>query len=339
MRLPQAGLDRRSVLAGIGGAGVFAPLVARAAPKITLKYGTNVPLTNPLNVRLLEAFDRIGKETNGAVEIRLFADNQLGSDAAMITQLRSGALEMYSASGVIISTLVPSASITGMGFAWKNEAQIFAGLDADLGAFIRRELAKANLIAMDRCWDVSYKTMTSSSVPIKGPDDLKGFKIRVPIGKLSFSLFQAFEAAPTTINFSEIYSALQTKIVDGTELPLLTFSSAKLWEVQKYVSITQHMWDGLWQVASARAWNSIPAEFQAIIQKHINQSALDQRRDTIEQNVAIARELPSHGVEVVKADVEAFRTKLRSTGYYPEWKEKFGPEAWALLQKYSEPLG
>jgi TRAP-type transport system periplasmic protein len=273
------------------------------------------------------------------VEIRLFADNQLGSDAAMINQLRSGALEMYSASAIIISTLVPQAAVTGIGFAWKDETQIFSGLDADLGAYVRGELAKADLVAMDRCWDVSFKTMTSSTVPIRGPDDLKGFKIRVPIGQLGFSLFQAFDAAPTTINFSEAYSALQTHIVDGTELPLLTFSSAKLWEVQKYVSITNHMWDGLWQVANAKRWNSIPAELQAVIRKHMDRSALDQRRDTVEQNTSIARDLPSHGIQVVDANRDAFRTKLAATGYYPEWKKRFGPEAWALLEKYAQRLG
>ncbi len=332
-------VTRRAVLAGAAAGVLAAPLVARAARKITLKYGTNVPVSNPLNVRLQEAFDRIARESDGGIEMRLFADNQLGSDAAMINQLRSGALEMYSASGVIISTLVPAASITGVGFAWRDEAQIFRALDADLGAFVRGELAKADLVAMDRCWDVSFKTMTSSTSPVRGPADLKGFKIRVPIGQLSFSLFQDFQAAPTTINFSETYSALQTHIVDGTEVPLLTFSSAKLWEVQKYVSITHHMWDGLWQVANAKRWNSIPAELQAVIRRNMDQSALDQRRDTVEQNIAIARDLPTHGVEVVQADPAAFRAQLRTTGYYPEWKERFGAQAWSLLQRYTEPLG
>lgn len=334
-------LGRRGMLAGAAAAavGLSTPLVARSARRITLKYGTNVPLTNPLNVRLLEAFARIDKESGGAIEMRLFADNQLGSDAAMINQLRSGALEMYSASGVIISTLVPVAAITGIGFAWKNETQIFTALDGGLGDFIRSELAKSEMIAMSRCWDVSFKTLTSSTIPIRAPADLKGFKIRVPIGQLGFSLFQAFEAAPTTINFSETYSALQTHIVDGTELPLLTFASSKLWEVQKYVSITHHMWDGLWQVANARRWNSIPSQLQDIIRRNLDQSAFDQRRDTVEQNVVIARDLPSHGVEVVAADPAMFRAKLAQTGYYPDWKAKFGPAAWSLLEKYAEPLG
>jgi tripartite ATP-independent transporter DctP family solute receptor len=339
----QTGIGRRSLLCGstILGAGLgmlSMPSIARAARTIRFKYGTNVPVTNPLNIRLNEAFTRIGEETGGEMKIQLYPDNQLGSDAAMINQIRSGALEMYSASGVIISTLVPGAAISGLGFSWKNEEQVFRALDGDLGGYVRRELLKADLIAMDRCWDVSFKTMTSSSIPIRKPEDLNGFKLRVPIGQLGFSLFQAFGASPTTINFSEVYSALQTKIVNGTELPLITFATAKLWEVQKYVSITNHMWDGLWQVANARKWNALPPEMQAIIQKHMNASALEQRKDTITQNQSIARELPTHGIEVVTVNSDDFRAKLRTTNFYPEWKEKFGNEAWTLLEKYAEPL-
>lgn len=332
---------RRAVLAGaaaMAATTLAAPMVARAARKISLKYGTNVPVTNPLNVRLQQAFDRIAKETDGGVEIRLFADSQLGSDAAMINQLRSGALEMYSASGIIISTLVPEAAITGVGFAWKDEKQIFTGLDGDLGAYVRGKLEGAGLVPMNRCWDVSFKTLTSSGAPIKAPEQLKGFKIRVPIGQLTFSLLQAFEAAPTTVNFSEAYSALQTHIVDGTDLPLLTFTSAKLWEVQKSVSLSNHMWDGLWQVCNAARWKSIPTELQTVIRKHMDQSALDQRADTIQQNIEATKVLTSHGVEVVKPDLAPFRAKLAKTSYYPDWKKNFGPEAWSLLTKYSEPL-
>ena len=252
------GTSRRQVLkatlgiSALAGA-VSSPSLVRAAP-VTLKYGTNVPSSNPLNIRLDEAFKRIRDETSGEMDIRLFPDNQLGGDSAMINQIRSGAIDGYSASGVIISTLVPGAAITGLGFAWKNEDQVFGALDADLGAFVRKELSKVSLFAMDKCWDVSFKTLTSSTKPVLKPEDLKGFKICVPVAPLIFSLFQALEAAPASINFSEAYLALQTKIVDGTDLPLITFATAKLWEVQRYVSVTNHMWDGLWQVFNARKW-------------------------------------------------------------------------------------
>ena len=130
-------------------------------------------------------------------------------------------------------------------------------MDGDLGAYIRGEIAKANLVAMDKIWDNGFRQTTSSSKPINHPDDLKGFKIRVPVSPLWTSMFKAFDAAPASINFSEVYSALQTKIVEGQENPLAIISTAKLYEVQKYCSLTNHMWDGFWFLANRRAWERL----------------------------------------------------------------------------------
>ena len=108
-------------------------------------------------------------------------------------------------------------------------------MDGELGAFVRAAIAKAGLYAFDKMWDNGYRQITSSTHPINTPDDLKGFKIRVPVSPLWTSMFKAFGASPTSINFSEVYSALQTKIVEGQENPLSLIQIAKLYEVQKYV--------------------------------------------------------------------------------------------------------
>ena len=149
-------------------------------------------------------------------------------------------------SGLILATLVPAASINGIGFAFPDYDTVWKAMDGDLGAYIRGEITKANLVVMDKIWDNGFRQTTSSTKPINGPDDLKGFKIRVPVSPLWTSMFKAFDAAPASINFSEVYSALQTKIVEGQENPLAIISTAKLYEVQKFCSLTNHMWDGFW---------------------------------------------------------------------------------------------
>ena len=115
---------------------------------------------------------------------------------------------------------------------------------------------------MDKIWDNGFRQTTSSTKPINGPDDYKGFKIRVPVSPLWTSMFKAFDASPASINFSEVYSALQTKIVEGQENPLALISTAKLYEVQKYCSLTNHMWDGFWFLANRRAWEALPEDIQ-----------------------------------------------------------------------------
>src|SRR6201999_1570546 len=119
--------------------------------------------------------------------------------------------------------------------------------------------------------------VTSSIKPINTADDLCGFKIRVPISPLWTSLFKGFGAAPTGINFGEVYSALQTKIVDGQETPLVSINSAKLYEVQKYCSMTNHMWDGYWCLANTRALESLPPDVRTIVEKNVNEAALKAR--------------------------------------------------------------
>jgi hypothetical protein len=166
----------------------------------------------------------------------------------MFTQLRSGALECFTLSGVnVLSTLIPTASIWGVGFAWKDYDTLWRALDGKLGAYLRAQIDKAGLVAMDKLWDNGFRQITTGMHPIVTPADLKGMKIRVPISALWTSLFGSLGAAPTGINFAEVYSALQTKVVDGQENPPAIIAAAKLYEVQKYCSLTNHMWDG-WHV-------------------------------------------------------------------------------------------
>src|ERR1700704_1237350 len=114
---------RRSLLAGTPAAATIRkPWLAKGAAEFQLKSANNAPVTHPLNVRAAEAMERIKQETNGRVEIQVFPNNQLGSDTDMLSQLRSGAIEFFTLSGLILSTLVPVASINGVGFVWESYA-------------------------------------------------------------------------------------------------------------------------------------------------------------------------------------------------------------------------
>jgi TRAP-type transport system periplasmic protein len=327
---------RQMLLAGTAaGATIAMPWIAHAAPEFSFKYANNSPVTHPLTVRTQEAMERIKQETNGRVEIQVFPNNQLGSDTDMLSQLRSGAIEFFTLSGLILSTLVPAASINGLGFIWENYGKVWPAMDGELGAYIRGQIAKSGLVAMEKQYDNGYRQMTSSSHPIKTPDDLKGFKIRVPPSPLWTSMFKAFDAAPMSINFSEVYSALQTKVAEGQENPLSIIYFAKLFEVQKYLSETNHMWDGFWFLANGKMWNGLPADLRDIIAKNLNQSAIVQREDIAKQNATFKADLTAKGMEFITVDTKPFRAKLQAAGFYKEWKGKYGDEAWAVLEKYT----
>jgi tripartite ATP-independent transporter DctP family solute receptor len=324
---------RRAILAGTAAL----PLVAIGtrgahAADFSFKLANNSPVTHPQSVRQQEAANRIKKATNGAVDIALFPNNQLGSDTDMLSQLRSGAIDFFSLSGLILSTLVPAAAINGVGFAFKDYATVWQAMDGPLGGYVRGEIGKRGLIAMDRMWDNGFRQITSSTRAIRTPDDLKGFKIRVPISPLWTSMFEAFGAAPISINFSEVYSALQTRIAEGQENPLSLIQIAKLYEVQKYCSMTSHMWDGFWMLANRQSFQSMPADFQAIVARELNASALQERADIAALNGSVAADLKAKGLVFIEVDKPQFRATLKQAGFYAQWKKKFGDQAWAILE-------
>jgi tripartite ATP-independent transporter DctP family solute receptor len=303
-----------------------------------MKFASNLPAIHPLNVRMKEAAEAILKESGGRVDIQVFPNNQLGSDTDMLSQVRSGAIDFFTLSGLILSTLVPVASINGIGFAFKDYEQVWAAMDGDLGAHVRGAIGKAGLVAFDKIWDNGFRQITSSSKPITKPEDLKGFKNRVPVSPLWTSMFKALDASPASINFSEVYSALQTKIVEGQENPLAIIQTAKLYEVQKFCSFTNHMWDGFWFLANGKMWEKLPADLRAIVTKHINAAALAERNDVRRLNNSVEVELKVKGLTFNTVDTTAFRGTLKKAGFYKDWKAKYGADAWAILEKYSGKL-
>ena len=338
------GFGRRAVLRvsaaalAAGAALPASPTRAQAAP-LKLKLGNDLPATHSVNLRLREAIDAIAADTAGHVAISLFPNNQLGSDSDMMSQLRSGALELATMPGTVLSTLIPATSLTGLGFTFTSYDKVWAAMDGEVGGHIRRAIGKANLVPFDAVWDNGFRQVTSSTRPIRTPEDLKGFKIRVPVVPLWVSMFSALGAAPVSIPLNEAYSALQTRIADGQENPLALIEAAKFYEVQKYCSLTNHAWDGFWLLAGGRVWRGVPADVQQVMQKHFNAAAVKQRDDIGQANAGLQKSLEAKGLVFNQTDPAAFQQALARTSFYRDWRGKFGDEAWGLLQKYAGDLG
>ena len=329
-------LSRRSVLRSLAAApavlALGAPRLAQAA-EFQLKYGNNLPLTHPLNIRAQQAVDRIRTESKGRVEITIFPDNQLGGDTDMLSQVRSGGIDFFTPSALVVATLAPVAAINAVGFAFSDYDQVWAAMDGKLGAYVRAALDKVHLHAFENMWDNGFRQTTSGNKPIETAHDLDGFKIRVPVSPLSIAMFKALSASPVSLQFSEVYTSLQTKIVDGQENPLPIIQVAKLNEVQKYCSLTNHIWDGFWFIANGRTWERLPADLKAIVAGAINDAGLKQRQDIKTLNETVQADLQSKGMLFNRPAADSFRATLRTSGFYADWKGRFGDEAWGLLEQ------
>jgi tripartite ATP-independent transporter DctP family solute receptor len=204
---------------------------------------------------------------------------------------------------------------------------------------VRAQIEKVGLLTMSRPWDNGFRHVTTSTKAVRTPEDLKGLKLRVPAAPMLSSLFTALGASPTPINFNEVYSALQTKLVEGQENPLAIISTARLYEVQKFCSLTNHVWDAYWILGNRRAIERLPKEIQEIVRRELDKAALDERADIAALSVSLRTELAGKGVQVIEPDRKAFKEALARGSFYKDLRARFGDEAWKMLQGSVGGLG
>ncbi len=332
-------LARRALLASAGALPLAAILTRRGdAAEFTYKFATGQDPTHPVNVRAGEALARIRDASGGRLDIKLFPANQLGSDTDLISQVRNGGVEFLNIATSILNTLVASVGIVSIGFAFADDDAVWRAVDGELGQYLAAQIGKAGLVSVTNLWANGFRQVTSSTRDILAPADLKGFKMRVPPAPILTSLFQALGASPTPINFNELYSALQTKVVEGQENPLAIIATTKLYEVQKSLSATGHVWDGYQIVGNRRAWERLPPDLKEIVGRELARSGQDQRADIARLSVSLRQDLAAKGMAFHDVDREPFRDALRATSYYKEWQAKFGDAPWAMLEKTSGRL-
>ncbi len=333
-------ITRRNVLM----AGAALPLVAirtrpAEAAEFTYKLATGQEPSHPVNVRAQQAIDKIKEKTSGSLEIQLFPAAQLGSDAQLIAQVRLGGVQFINMAASVLATFVPAAGIVNVGFAFPGYEQVWKAMDGGLGKFITDKIAQTEMFMAGPSWDNGFREITSSATPIHSPDDLKGFKIRVPNAPILTSLFRSLGAAPTSIDFSEVYTALQTHLVDGQENPLPIIATAKLYEVQKYCSLSNHVWDGYFILGNKAAFARLPKPVQETVIEEFSAAGLDERKDIASLSSSLQSTLKGDGLTFVEPDRVAFRATLGKSDFYPAWRKTFGEEGWKLLEEVVGTLG
>jgi tripartite ATP-independent transporter DctP family solute receptor len=312
---------------------------ASAAAEFEFKLGVDTPDTHPLTLRLIEAAREIGKQTSGRVNVTVFPNSQLGGDPEMLSQVRAGGIELFAAPSLTLSILVPLSGLPSIGLAFQSYDQVWAAMDGGVGDVVRDAIGKAGIVPMKKVWDNGFRQITSSSSrQLNSIEDLKGFKIRVPVTALLTSLFSGLGALPSSISYSELYSALQTHIVEGQENPLAQVSTGKMYEVQKYCALSNHCWSGYWIVANRRALAALPVDLLEIVSGCFNASALQERADLVDMDRSLQAELTAKGMTFNKLDPVQFRAALVKAGFYAQWQKSYGAEAWAKLEQYTGPL-
>src|SRR5882757_178955 len=333
-------ISRRKFVAAASGAWAISILTRRAmaAAEFEFKLGVNTPDTHPLTLRLIEAAKSIGAQSSGRLNVTVFSNSQLGGDPEMLSQVRAGGIELLAAPSLTLSTLVPLSGLPSIGFAFQSYDQVWAAMDGGVGDLVREAIGKAGIVPMKKIWDNGFRQITSSSSrQLNTVEDLRGFKIRVPVTALLTSLFSGLGALPSSISYSELYSALQTHIVEGQENPLAQVSTGKLYEVQKYCALSNHCCSGYWILGNRRAMASLPPDLLEIVNRCFDEAAIKERADLLAMDRSLQADLTSKGMTFNGPDPVQFRAALVKAGFYQQWQKTYGTEAWARLEQYTGP--
>ena len=220
----------------------------------------------------------------------------------------------------------------GLPFTFKNSADVFAALDGNLGDYLRQEMLGKGIYIFRHWLDNGFHHLTTRSKPIRTAEDLIGLPIRTPVQTMTVDFFETLGAKPKRFTLNQLYEVLKNQTVDGQTDPLGLILLLKLYEVQTYLSLTDHWWSGFTLVANATAWNALPPDLQAIMEKHAKTAALAQRQDIDKLNTSALETLRSKGMIVNEADTSGFKKPLAA--FYARWKQNYGEKAWALLEAH-----
>jgi tripartite ATP-independent transporter DctP family solute receptor len=338
--MTQNGRRRRLVLAA-SAAALTGCIPQREVPVRTARQFHNQPAQSHQHQFLTDLWDEVAKETSGRLRVTTFPQNNNvpGSDPQALDMLASGEIEFFTVMGGILGRKVPVAEIQGVPFAFTSHQQVHVANDGKLGEYIGRACLAAGIYRFQYgLLENGFRQISMVEKPIRTADDLRGVKMRVPDGQMFRDVFSALEAEPVTINIRELYEALKTRRVDGQENPLVIVEVNKLYEVTRYVSVTNHMWSGFNLLANLRFWNALPEDTQEIVKRNVQKYVAAQRAYTDNLNRQLGERLAQRGLIFNDADVASFRAKLGG-GFYQRWRKEFGATAWAILENEVGKLG
>lgn len=306
---------RTTLLAGLALCGGMA--FAQTPIHLTLSH--NAAPGNPKAEGALHFADLVKKRSNGRITVQVAGAAQLGEDTTSLTSMRTGTLDMSVNSQGPVSAVVPEIAALGMPFLFSSLPQAWKLLDGPIGQDLAKKFEAKNLVVL-AWWDNGIRQTTNNKRPITKPDDLKGLKLRTPADPATVDLFQAMGASTQQINFSELYVALQSGVVDGQENPLANIHSSKLYEVQKYLSLTRHKYESMPFLMSGITWKKLSADDRKLIREAAQEAGKFERNLMLESDdklIAEFRKMP--GVQINEPDLAPFRAATQKV--WDKWEQ------------------
>jgi tripartite ATP-independent transporter DctP family solute receptor len=321
-------LSRRT-LTGVAAAAALACAAPSAfAAKFNLKLGHAVNTTDGQHAAAVKMAELVKQRTNGDVEITIYPANQLGNDAAMINGARGGTIDIVSSGASNYNGIVANTAAMELPFVFRSAQHAYTVLDGPVGTGVLNELAPHGLKGL-AYWENGWRAFTNNKRPVKTPDDLKGLKIRSTPNPYHIQAFKLLGMNPSPMPIAELYTALETGTFDAQEHPINVTWSSKFYEVQKHLTVSNHVYSPLILAMNKAKFDTLPANYQQIVVDAAREAAKYQRDLNAQNAGKVVAELKKAGMQVVEnVDMAPFQ-KIVSESIAKTFAEKNGA---ALLQ-------
>ena len=275
-----------------------------SADTVNLKLSVETPQGDPLNVMLRAFAASLEGRVGDQVSIEIFDGGVLGDEIAQMELVRAGEVDVVPMGSDVVE-IDKHFAIFDMPFLFPDAATAHSALDGELGTLLSDSLREAAGVEVLAFGELGFRVI--SKRPINTPADLEGLKLRTPGSKTRILAFQELGAAPTPMNLGEVYLALKQGALDGQENPLSVVKEFSFFEVQKYVSITRHVYTPITLTMHGETWDSLSPELQGAAKAAAADAAAETRRLSAESDASLVSEFEGHGVMVNQADVESFK--------------------------------
>ncbi|VTU08252.1 TRAP dicarboxylate transporter subunit DctP [Actinobacillus indolicus] len=270
-----------------------------ANAETTLRFGYEAPRSDTQHTAAKKFNDLLKEKSKGEIKLSLFPDSTLGNAQTMIGAVRGGTIDIEMSGSPNFSGLEPKLNVIDIPFIFKNREHAYAVLDGEIGQGLLKDLEAQGLKGL-AFWEVGFRSFTNSKHPVKSPEDIKGLKVRTNQNPMYIQAFSLLGGNPVPMPLSELYTALETRAVDAQEHPVGIFWSAKLYEVQKYLSLTNHGYTPLIVVMNKAKFDSFSPELQQAILDSAKEAGNYQRQLNLENEKDIITKLQKAGIEVIE---------------------------------------
>lgn len=313
------------VMGGCGGDKKAPAPAAGTEFKAQFKLATMTPASHTYNQGANKFAELVKERSKGRIEVRVYPDGQLGKgERELLEAIQAGTLDIYVGSTAPLSGFSPSMGILDIPFLFRDYAHVDKVLDGPNGLALLKDLEKANFQGL-AFWENGFRNLTNSKLTVKTPADAKGLKIRTQENKIHLTAWKAAGVNPVPMAWGEVYGALQQKTIDGQENPVAVIYSAKLNEVQKYFSLTQHVYSPAALIFSAKKWQSIPKADQDMLLKTALEVAQFQRKLGREAEEKQLSELATKGMAISR-DIDKAAWQKAMQPAFDEFSKQFGKE-------------